>query len=234
MLIEYDGTDFCGWQYQPDRRTVQGEIESMLRKITSEDIKLTGAGRTDQGVHAFGQVANFSTTSPLKADEIQKAVNSMIDRHVHIKKIDEVAADFHSRFSARSKVYDYRIIIEPTPFELRYSWYVKYPLDLAAVNSVLESIRGEYDFAGFSVHNGKENTVCKIMDTNMAQTGEKITMKIEANRFLHKMVRGIVGFAVDVGRGRFSPRDTAHVFKDAIKDLYFAPPQGLFLVEVKY
>lgn len=234
MLIEYDGTDFYGWQYQPDKRTVQGEIESALKKITNEEINLIGAGRTDHGVHALGQVANFHTCSRLTIEQIKKGINSLVGHDIYVKLVEEVVTQFNSRFSAKSKMYQYNIILEPMVFKLRYSWFVKYNLNLSIMEKAMPFLLTEQDFKGFAIRNGDKNTVCKILNLNLTRDDSQIIIKIEADRFLRKMVRGIVGFMVDVGRGRFSPDDVADVFSGKIKDLYFAPAHGLCLMEVQY
>ena len=124
MIIEYEGTHFFGWQYQPNRRTVQGELQAALRKLTGEEIKLTAAGRTDQGVHALGQVTNFHTESNLPLLSIKKSPNSLVGDDINIRDVTVVPDDFNSRFSAKAKVYQYNITLEPSPFRLRYSWFI--------------------------------------------------------------------------------------------------------------
>ena len=234
MIIEYDGTSFYGWQYQPDRRTVQGEIQTALRQITGEEISLTAAGRTDQGVHALGQVANFHTGSELSLHTIQKAVNALVRDDVYVREIKVVPDEFNSRFSAKTKVYHYNITLEPSPFRLRYSWYLAHALDTLIMQSVASSLAGERDFKNFSVHNGEDNTVCNVHTITLQREDNRIVIKLEGNRFLRKMVRGIVGFLVDVGRGRFPVPDSQGYLMGPKMDFNFAPPQGLFLVEVKY
>lgn len=234
LTIEYDGTDFCGWQYQPNQRTVQGEIENALRKITDENIKIIGAGRTDQGVHALAQVANFKTNSRLTLNQFQKGINALIGDDVYIKEIDEVDEQFHARFSAHSKIYRYSIMLKPSPLFRRYNWYVPFALDIELIKKTIPQIIGEHDFTHFSVHNGDKKGICIMTDLSLILSDYQITITLEANRFLRKMVRGIVGFLIDLARGKFSPDDTSRVFSGEIKDLYFAPPHGLCLIKVNY
>lgn len=234
LVIEYDGTDFYGWQYQPHKRTVQGEIEAALKKITGEDIKIIGAGRTDQGVHAVGQVANFHANSFLNIQRMRRGTNSLIGDEIYIKKIDEVDIAFNSRYSAKSKVYRYHITREPSPFNMRYNWWVKYRLEVSVMERVIPYLVGEHHFENFSVSGKKNNAICTIHTVTLTQNGSQIIIKIEGNRFLRKMMRGIVGFMVDVGRGRFSCHATEDAFTGKVENIFFAPPQGLFLVEVKY
>jgi tRNA pseudouridine38-40 synthase len=232
--IEYDGTDFCGWQYQPDERTVQGEIEEVLKKLLSEQIRITGAGRTDQGVHALGQVANFHSTSTLTLTKIQKALNSLTKPDVNIKQIAYAAEDFHSRFSAKSKIYRYNMILQPSPFKLRYNWFVKYKLDLNSMEIAKNFFVGEHDFKNLSTEVDKDNTVCVIKSISLTERNSHIIIDLEGDRFIRKMVRGIVGFLHDVGRGHYQAEQSQDALTGEIKNLFFAPPQGLFLVKVEY
>ncbi len=248
LVIEYDGTDFFGWQYQPNNRTVQGEIEKAIRQVTQEDIRLIGAGRTDHGVHALGQIANFKTHSTLSLDKIMAGINALTADDIYIKQVTEVPPDFHARFSARSKVYRYQIMTIPSPLNRRYYWYVAYAIDIERIKAVLPHFLGEHDFQNLSVSDGQRyqeidnsvgqkdsvNTKCVIYDLTLTSNNFDIILTIEANRFLRKMVRGIVGFIIDVGRGRFGVSDVELLFDKGLKGLYFAPAHGLCLVEVKY
>ena len=234
LVIEYDGTDFCGWQYQPDERTVQGEIEDVLKKLLSEQIRITGAGRTDQGVHALGQVANFHTSSTLSLSKMHMALNSLTKSDVNIKHISYTTEDFHSRFSAKSKVYQYNIILHSSPFKLRYNWFIKYKLDLNGMEVAKNFLIGKHDFKYFSTEADKENTVCVLKNISLTEQNSRIIMELEGDRFIRKMVRGIVGFLHDVGRGHYEPSQTQDAIAGRIKNLFFAPAQGLFLIRVKY
>ena len=234
MVIEYDGTHFFGWQYQPNKRTVQGELQSALRKILSEETKLTGAGRTDQGVHALGQVANFHTESELPLLSIRKGINALVGDDIYVKDIGVVGDDFDSRYSAKTKVYQYYLTLEPSPFLLRYNWYLRQTPIIEAMRRAMPEFLGQRDFKNFSVRNGSDNTECNIVDMMVTHEGAQIVVKIEGNRFLRKMVRGIVGFLVDIGRGRFTVSDIQRYFNARKSDINFAPPHGLFLMSVKY
>lgn len=234
LLIEYDGSDFNGWQFQPGQRTVQRELETAIEKITTETVKLTGSGRTDRGVHAVGQVANFLTRSELPLNRMLRAINGLTGDDVYVRHIDEVPADFDSRYSAVSKTYDYSIIFEPSPLQLRYSWYVKYRLDFALMRKAAELLHGPHNFKYFSMLSDKKNTDCRIFQLDLTPGKSSCIISVKANRFLHKMVRGIVGFLCDVGRSRYHPGDVKNVYTGSIRDIYFAPPQGLCLVKVEY
>jgi len=234
FTIEYDGTDFHGWQAQPELRTVQGEIEKALQQLLQEPVRINGAGRTDQGVHALGQVANCSVLSSMKLEQIRSGLNALTPAQIYTRSIAEVPADFHGRFSARSKIYRYQIIWEPSPCRLRYNWYIPYKLDLVSIQDAMPLFIGNKDFKYFSVSNGKENTLCTIFDISLTQDESQLIIKIEGDRFLRKMVRGIVGFLHDIGRGRFTLEDVPGAFTGTVKDMFFTPPQGLFLTEVRY
>lgn len=234
IIVEYDGTGFFGWQHQPDRRTVQGELETVLGRITGEEIKLTAAGRTDQGVHALGQVANFHTGSPLEPEAMKNGANSMTGDDLHIKDIAVVPEDFNSRYWAKSKIYAYHMIFEPSPFRTRYTWYLKQPLDTARMRAALPSLAGRRDFSNFSVRNGSLNTVCDVRNITVEESAAGLVIRVEGDRFLRKMVRGIIGFLVDVGRGRYGVDSAAEIFNGTRQDINFAPAQGLFLVSVAY
>ncbi|UCG30839.1 MAG: tRNA pseudouridine(38-40) synthase TruA [candidate division WOR-3 bacterium] len=234
MVVEYEGTHFFGWQYQPAKRTVQGELQAALKKVIGENIKLVGAGRTDQGVHALGQVANFHTDSQLPLLSLKKGTNALVGDDLYVREIAVVPQDFHSRYSAKSKLYDYHLTLEPSPFRLRYSWYLKQMPDVTVMQRAIPLLCGKRDFKNFSVHNGTDNTVCNVHDISVIHDDTQIIIKIEGDRFLRKMVRGIVGFMVDLGRGRFATSDIPRFFDERTSGVNFAPPQGLFLTTVRY
>lgn len=234
FTIEYDGTDFHGWQIQPGDRTVQGDIESALQQLLQEPVRIIGAGRTDQGVHARGQVANCSILSSMRSENIRSGLNALTSDDIYIRSIEEVAPDFNSRFCAHAKIYHYYMIPEPSPCMLRYNWFVPYTLDISCMRVVAPHFIGEKDFRHFAVGNGKENTQCTIFDIALTEHESRLIIRIKGDRFLRKMVRGIVGFLHDIGRGRFSPDDVPAAFAGSLKDLYFAPPHGLFLMKVDY
>ncbi len=237
LKIEYDGTDFSGWQRQPDLRTVQGEIENQLKKITQEDITLIGSGRTDVGVHALEQVANFKTESKLDLEVIFKGLNSLLSEDVQIKDIEEVDLDFHSRYKAKSRVYRYKIYLGENVFLRRYDWEVLYPLDLEKIYSATQIIIGKHDFTSFCVTESvKPDNQCEVFRAFWEKEENKLEFEIEADRFLHTMVRSLVGTLIDVGRGYFSLDDFKEILKakDHRKAGLTAPAKGLYLVKVNY
>ncbi|MGB2982224.1 MAG: tRNA pseudouridine(38-40) synthase TruA [Candidatus Zixiibacteriota bacterium] len=237
LEIEYDGTEFYGWQVQPKLRTVQGEIQERLKTILNQEVNLIGAGRTDVGVHALSQVANFKTDNPLDSETILKGLNGLLPHDVAVKKVQEVDSDFHARYSATSRLYRYRIYRGRTAILRRYVWEVLYSLNLERIVRATQGIQGEHDFSSFCVaESAKDNSVCNVTLASWEEYGDELLLKIEANRFLHTMVRSFVGTLVEVGRGYFSVEDFSDIMKakDRRKAGPTAPACGLCLFEVKY
>ncbi|MCM8763514.1 MAG: tRNA pseudouridine(38-40) synthase TruA [Candidatus Omnitrophica bacterium] len=252
LIIEYDGTNYQGWQIQDRKfeirnlksgriKTIQGEIEGALEKIFGKRIKLIGSGRTDSGVHALGQVANFRCDTYLKPLNILNALNSYLSSDVRVLKVKEVEKEFHARFSAKSKVYRYIILNHPVAsvFYRNYSWWIKQRLDYYAMRRTIRLFLGKHNFKAFTTTDPKRKT------QNFVRTVKKISFKkyrdflifeIEADGFLYKMVRNIVGTLVEVGKGKLTPRDVRNIF--STKERKFsgpsAPARGLFLLKVKY
>jgi tRNA pseudouridine38-40 synthase len=237
LKIEYDGTDFSGWQKQPGLRTVQGEIEEKLRKILQEKITLIGSGRTDVGVHALEQVANFKTGSNLNPVSVHRGLNSLLPEDILIKDVEEVDFDFNSRFSAKSRVYRYKICPGNDVFSRKYAWEVSYCLDILKIKKATEIISGKHDFTSFCVSkSAKPDNHCQVMRAKWKKDGNRLEFEIEADRFLHTMVRSLVGTLIDVGRGYFSSKDFTDILKarDHKKAGLTAPAKGLYLVRVNY
>jgi tRNA pseudouridine38-40 synthase len=237
LKIEYDGTDFHGWQVQPNLRTVQGEIEDKLNVMLKHKVNLIGAGRTDMGVHALGQMANFQTESQLGVEAIQRGLNGLLPDDIVVKKAEEVDLSFNARYSAKSRVYHYRIYLGRTAILKRYVWEVLYLLNLERLLEATSEIQGEHDFSSFCVaESTKENNVCHVAFANWERLGDELIFKIEADRFLHTMVRSLLGTLVEVGRGYFSVSDFVSIMqaKDRKQAGPTAPACGLYLFEVKY
>ncbi len=237
LEIEYDGTNFSGWQIQPKKRTVQGEIEKNLEKIFGSKTKLVGAGRTDAKVHALGQAANFKTRSELTSDEIKNALNRNLPDDIVIKKVKEVDLNFNARYSAKSKVYQYRICLCKTALRRNYVWEIKHNLNMRKVKEGTKLILGRHDFSSFCVAKStKENNFCKVKKASWKKRGFERIFEIEADRFLHSMVRSLLGTLVDVGRGYFSSEDFEKILKskDRKKAGMNAPARGLYLIKVNY
>lgn len=237
LVMEYDGTDFHGFQIQPGLRTVQGLIEPVLKELLSEEVRLIGAGRTDEGVHARGQVANFTTCSDMSVNILKRALNSRLPADVAVRSADEVSLDFHSRYSARSKVYEYNISAIKSPIVRRYAWYIKYNLNIDMMEKASNLFAGTHDFTSFCVaKSAVDESSCVVYSSVWRRKENALQYEIEANRFLHKMVRVIVGTLVDVGRGKYGAEDVAHILeaRDRRRAGPTAPPHGLFLTAVKY
>ena len=237
LTLEYDGTNFVGWQSQVNGRSVQDEITKVLDQILQESINVNGAGRTDSGVHARGQVANFRTASTMGANSILSALNGILPEDIYIRSAEEVHEDFHARFDAIERVYRYFICLKPSAIGRQYQWFIKYDLDLEAMNEVARLIVGDHDFESFCKNEADVNHYrCAITKSVWVKVQGNLIYEVRANRFLHGMVRALVGTMVDVGRG-FTPASGFQdimAAKDRRKAGMAALPQGLFLEEVLY
>lgn len=237
LIIEYDGTDFLGWQTQAAGRTVQGTVEAALRTILQEEIRLIAAGRTDTGVHAVGQVANFRTRSLIPLDRLRSALNSVLQDDVVIHDAHEVDEQFHARYSATERLYRYRLLRQPSALRHRYAWYIGYPLDTAAMVRASEVLVGVHDFTSFcQADPGRSGARCHVRWLHWQEIEDELLLDIEADRFLHHMVRTIVGTAVDIGRGRHAPEEMACMLsaRDRRTAGRTAPARGLCLIRVTY
>ena len=240
IIIEYDGTDYHGWQCQANLPTVQKTIEDAIRKITGENVKITGSGRTDAGVHAIGQVASFSIETQMDTETLRKALNSTLPRDISIIKAQEVPSGFHAQFSSRSKVYEYRIFNRPHPPALRRNrvWHVPEKLDTGKMKEAAAYLKGTHDFSVFATADiTVKTTVRTVKRIHVKKTREGIVLiEIEADGFLKRMVRMITGTLVQTGRGKLTPQGFGQILAEGqkTKDVFTAPPQGLFLKEVIY
>lgn len=246
LTIAYDGTDFHGWQMQSSKPTIQGEIVGVLRQITQENVQVHGAGRTDAGVHALGQVASFRTQSALSAAEFQRALNALLPPTIRIAGAEEVGPDFHARWSAIGKIYRYRLYrgkVVPPPiwhFVLHYP----FPLDDDAMRIAASRFVGPHDFAAFAASTGSEDddrersTTREIYssDISRSEDGEELIYTVKGRSFLRYMVRKMVGTLLEVGRGRMVPDDILRLYqlRDRSKSGPTVPPQGLCMVEVMH
>jgi tRNA pseudouridine38-40 synthase len=241
LIIEYDGTNYNGWQRQAAEPTVQAEIEKALSVMTRSDITLIGAGRTDAGVHALGQTAHFRCETRLDPEAILKGLNSLLPPDIAIGDCRLVPADFHARFAAQSKIYRYRILNRTARGAVgrNYSWFIHRSLDVQAMQQATHFIVGRHDFKAFeSTGSPRTHTVRHVLAAEWVAEREQglLTFQIEADGFLRCMVRNIVGTLVAAGLGRISPADVAAILesRDRRRAGTTAPPQGLFMVEVKY
>ena len=237
LTIEYDGTDFAGWQIQTSERTVQGEIEKVLTTILGKKTELVGSGRTDSGVHAFGQVANFVIEEEVDLPKLLHSLNSMLPTDIVIRELTEVPEDFHARYSAISRIYSYRIHLGRSALNHRHVWELLYDLGLEELKWCAEVIRGEHDFTSFCVAKSqKDDCSCEVMVADWKKVGRELLFHIEADRFLHTMVRSLVGTMVEVGRGFLPKEEFGEIvtLKDRTEAGPTAPAKGLCLVAVRY
>jgi tRNA pseudouridine38-40 synthase len=238
IIIEYDGTNYGGWQKQKNTLSIQQVIEEAIYKITKKEVNLISSGRTDAGVHAIGQVANFITTSKIPIEKIPDAINSKLPNDISIIGSKEVAMDFHARYSARRKRYKYIILNSKykRPINRNYSYHVKYDLDIDKMKNEIKYLIGEHDFKAFmSSGSSVQTTVRTIYDVSIEKQGDLIILEIEGNGFLYNMVRIIVGTLIDIGRGKISTslKDIINS-KDRNRAGYTSPACGLFLKKVYY
>jgi tRNA pseudouridine38-40 synthase len=246
LTIAYDGTDFHGWQVQSNKPTIQGEIVSVLRRLTQEKLSIYGAGRTDAGVHALGQVASFRTQSTLSAQEFQRALNALLPQTIRIVDAEEVGPDFNARWSARGKTYVYRIyrgkVVPPTLW--RYVLHYPFPLNEDAMREAAPRFAGIHDFSSFAASTGSEDDdnersmEREIYSSELTRSAdnEELVFTIKGRSFLRYMVRKMVGTLLDIGRGKLVPYDIERLYelKDRSKSGPTVPPQGLFMVEVQH
>lgn len=246
LTIAYDGTDFHGWQIQANKPTVQGEIVAVLRRLTQENIQLHGTGRTDAGVHALGQVGSFRTQSALSSMEFQRALNALLPPTIRIVGSEETGPDFSARWSAKGKVYRYRIYrgkVVP-PMLWRYVLHYPFPLDEEAMRDAAARFVGTHDFSSFAASTGSEeddkerNMEREIFSTELKRTadGEELWFTVHGRSFLRYMVRKMVGTLLDVGQGKLKAEDIDRLYelRDRSKSGPTVPPQGLFMLRVDH
>jgi len=236
FTVEYLGTPYAGWQIQPGEKTVQGDLEAALRVALKVEVPITGSGRTDAGVHSAGQVAHFDYPGPLDCRRLQKSLNALGGRQLSVRELMICPDEFHARYSALTRRYRYRLALRPTPLFAPISWCIGPDLQAERVGEELAATLGERDFVGFCVPRGDgKSTLCRVMRADIAYEEAFLCVHIEANRFLHKMVRALVGAAVDVARGRQPPGLIAGVLSgEKGRKWTWAPPHGLCLEKVTY
>jgi tRNA pseudouridine38-40 synthase len=244
VTLSYDGTDFSGFQWQANARSVQAELEVALAAIEGKHVTVAGAGRTDAGVHALGQVASFTLSNAIAESDLIRALNAKLPEDVRVLAAEAAPPGFNARFSARSKVYRYRISNTPvmSPFQRRFAWHISRSLDLGAMNDAARELLGEHDFVCFQAKGGKIRSTVRTMTRSewseqaLPGGGRLLVYEIAGNGFLKYMVRAVVGTLVEVGDGRRTPA--------AVRDLFVsrsraaagptAPSCGLYLVRVDY
>jgi tRNA pseudouridine38-40 synthase len=239
LLLSYDGTDFCGWQRQPDRRTVQSVLEEAIGRLTGVPATTNASGRTDAGVHALGQVVHFYTASRHPPEVFVKALNAMLPHDVRVRGAWEMPQAFHATLDAKAKLYRYVIDNNPIadPFQRRYSDHVYHPLDVPVMDQAARALLGRHDFHSFETHwPNRTSSVRTITHIAASRMNDFVWVDVEADGFLYNMVRAISGTLVLVGTGRWPATQIAEVLaaRDRRAAGPTAPPQGLFLVRVRY
>jgi tRNA pseudouridine38-40 synthase len=235
-ILEYDGTDFVGFQVQERGRTVQGELEHAIQKITGEKVRVTGGGRTDSGVHALAQGAHFDTGWERPVATLQRALNAVLPSDLAVRSLAVVDQNFSARYSAKSRAYRYTILNQAirSPLTEHYSLQVPAELDVEAMNAAAQLLVGSHDFGGFGTPPHGENTVRVVYESRVWRDGKMIYVDLEANAFLYRMVRRIVGTLLLVGQGRITVGEFREVLAQHKRAGQSVPPQGLCLVAVKY
>lgn len=241
LILAYDGSDYVGWQRQKNGVSVQQRLEEKLKQICGRRIVTEGASRTDAGVHALGMVVSFRwLATGLSPWVLRKALNALLREDVRILRIQRVKQDFHARFSAKSKLYRYHILNTKIadPFRRKTTWFIHQPLDLSAMRKAARFFVGQKDFSSVAVNPGykRSSMIRHIYRCRVQSCDDEIRIEVEANSFLYKMVRTMVGTLVEVGLGKRSPESIVELLKarDRKRAGKTAPPQGLFLIRVKY
>jgi tRNA pseudouridine38-40 synthase len=239
LTIEYEGTGFSGWQRQTRRPSVQGEIERAIHAVTGERVTLIGAGRTDAGVHALGQVANFTIESRVAAGRIPAALNAHLPKTIRILSARDAGPEFHARFAATGRTYRYAVLNRPAPSAIlrAHTYHVPHPLDLAAMQAAVTPLLGTHAFTAFrGVGSGERTPVCTLRRAEVVRGGDTVLFTFEADRFLRHMVRMIVGTLLRVGQGKLPAQAVGEILaaQDSHKAGPRVPAHGLFLVRVTY
>lgn len=240
MILQYEGTRYQGWQRQDTtENTIQGKLERLLEKLAGEPVEVQGSGRTDAGVHAYGQVANFKMNTELTPEELKDTINRYLPEDIGVIGLTEVSQRFHSRYNETGKIYRYRVLNSRDPhiFDRRYVYQVPEPLDIAAMKEAAESLIGEHDFQSFtSARKGKKSTVRRIDEILIEPVSDEIRFIFRGNGFLYHMVRIIMGTLLSVGKGELDAKEIQNILraKDRQKAGPLVPAKGLALMEVFY
>ena len=239
LTIEYDGKDFNGWQKQPNKLNIQGEIEKAIFNVTGETVELYASGRTDAGVHALGQVANFKTNTTIPINKIAIAINSQLKKSIIIKQAEEVEEDFHSRYKCKQKTYRYIInnSLQGTAIYRYLEYHMPQELNIEKMKKAIKYFEGEHDFKAFkSSGTSSKSSVRTIYKAEIKQNEEKIYIELTGNGFLYNMVRIISGTLVDVGLGKIKAEDIPNIIEEGKRENAgkTLPPHGLYLVSVIY
>ena len=242
LTLAYDGTDFHGWQVQPGLPTIQGELERALGEIEEKPVAVAGSGRTDAGVHALAQVASFPIENPIPVLNLRRAMNRLLPPAIRVLEVEEAPPDFHARFSATSKLYEYRLWRAEVcpPMLYRYVYHHPYPLNLEAMREAAPQLEGAHDFCSLAAaeeeEDDRKNMVRTVFSSRIDIDGELVRYRVRGAGFLRHMVRNMVGTLLEVGKGNYSPSDIAPLLAsgDRTRAGPTAAARGLFLVEVGY
>jgi tRNA pseudouridine38-40 synthase len=237
VILEYEGTNYRGWQIQENSSTIQEKVEEAIYKLTGERSRITGGGRTDAGVHARGQVANFTITKDFKLHQIVGGLNAYLPDDIVVKSAQEVNHDFNARFSAKKRIYQYYICSERTALNRKFCWQIFQKFDSAVLDSLSEILLGEHDFSSFArLDTQSKHKNCIVFESMRKNQGDLLIYRIVANRFLHGMVRTIVGTMMDVAFGKYTIDDFEKILsvKDRKEAGPAAPAKGLILEEIIY
>ncbi|MGQ9677920.1 MAG: tRNA pseudouridine(38-40) synthase TruA [bacterium] len=234
LTIEFDGTNYAGWQIQPNKPTVQGKLQTALHQLFGTETKLYGCSRTDAGVSARNYLASFVTTSTLPIESVAPALNFYLPRDIYVKSAAAVPLDFNARYSVRAKTYSYRTVLTRSPLRARHAWEYPYPLNLNRLKSAARLFLGKKDYNPFC-HTKEENGFCQITSIRIKHLYDEITIFIRGDRFLYKMVRRIVGALFAYSTGRLTQQDLrAALAGKKTKSFITAPASGLTLEQVHY
>jgi len=238
MIIEYDGTSYSGWQGQTNARSIQGTLIETARRVLGCDVDIQGAGRTDAGVHALGQVAHLEVPKKLSLRAALEKLNDELPSNINILCLEEAKADFHARHHAKGRSYLYLLSRKRTAFGKRYIWWVRDPLDMKTMEAVMNLFQGFHDFSSFADKRREKSasSLVQIDSATVKKCDDLILFRITGSHFLWKMVRRLVGVTVEAGRGKLSVRDIENMLKEPsdIPSRCTAPPSGLFLEQVLY
>ncbi len=236
--IEYDGTNYKGWQFQPNQKTIQGEIERVLKIISYENVKVIGAGRTDSGVHAKGQVASFKMGLKIAPLSLLRAMNSLLPKDIRIKSVEEVEENFNARYHAKSKTYVYRVYtgLVVSPFIWRWVYHIPFQLNMEKIQEAIKYFIGKNDFKNFASRSSSPSTIRTIYKSEIETEGDEIRFIFEGSGFLRYQVRNMVGLLIEIGKGKFEPVIVkALLEKDDVSITFSAAhPCGLCLEKVSY
>jgi len=239
ILVQYDGTAYHGWQVQPGEATIQGELEAALERIAGAPVPVTGAGRTDAGVHALGQVAVLDLETRMTAGELLRALNSMLPRDIRVVEAAEASPEFHPRYDALSKIYYYQVFTGPviSPFLQRHAHHHRWPLDHRQMDQAAKQFLGRHDFTAFcAADSDVKDKVRQVAVAGLFRRDDLLVFVVEADGFLKQMVRTMAGTLIEVGRGKLGPDDLLRIIasRDRAQAGPTAPARGLFLYRVNY